>query len=219
MTTLHTRLLAIALARVLAPCTAWSQDRVSEISPDDIPDPNPTGLSDKLLLTGGVSQVEGAAGGGLTPWAVIGGYGTRDQIGANAFYTRVGLDDYTLTSYGALIGLYDRVELSFSKQRFDTEAVGAALGLGQGFVISQDTLGVKVRLAGDVELDQDSCMPQISVGAQFKDNNRGDLVRSIGSRDDRGVDYYVSATKLFLGHSYLLKGTVRFTEANQFGIL
>ena len=33
----------------------------------------------KLLLTGGVSQLEGAAGGGITPWAVIGGYGTRDR--------------------------------------------------------------------------------------------------------------------------------------------
>ena len=60
----------------------------------------------KLLLTGGVSQVEGSAGGGLTPWAVIGGYGTRDQIGANAFYTNVGVDDYTLDSYGVLVGFY-----------------------------------------------------------------------------------------------------------------
>ncbi|TAN00662.1 MAG: DUF3034 family protein, partial [Rhodanobacteraceae bacterium] len=30
----------------------------------------------KLLLTGGVTSISGAAGGGLTPWAVIGGYGT-----------------------------------------------------------------------------------------------------------------------------------------------
>lgn len=53
--------------------------------------PSPTGGSptgNKLLLTGGLSQVEGSAGGGLVPWAVIGGYGTRDEIGANAFYTR-----------------------------------------------------------------------------------------------------------------------------------
>ncbi|MGP1665525.1 MAG: DUF3034 family protein, partial [Rhodanobacter sp.] len=37
-------------------------------------DGNPAGptTSNKLLLTGGVSQLEGAAGGGLTPWAVIG---------------------------------------------------------------------------------------------------------------------------------------------------
>ncbi|MFY8134749.1 MAG: DUF3034 family protein, partial [Aquimonas sp.] len=63
------------------------------------------GFGGKLLLTGGVTQVEGAGGGGLTPWALIGGYGTRDQIGASAYYTRVGLDDYTLDSYGALVGL------------------------------------------------------------------------------------------------------------------
>jgi len=43
--------------------------------------------SNKLLLTGGVSQVEGAAGGGLTPWAVIGGYGTNNEIGGNIHYT------------------------------------------------------------------------------------------------------------------------------------
>ena len=99
----------------------------------------PAGTGGKLLLTGGVTQVEGAAGGGLAPWAVIGGYGTRDQVGANAFYTRVELSDYTLDSYGALVGIRDRVELSVSRQAFDTRAVGAALGLGQGFTIRQDT--------------------------------------------------------------------------------
>src|SRR3990167_7753753 len=76
-------------------------------------------LSGKLLLTGGVSQVEGSAGGGLTPWAVIGG---------NAYFTRVDVDDYSLYSYGVLVGLYDRVELSFSRQEFDTQAIGGALG-------------------------------------------------------------------------------------------
>ena len=36
---------------------------------------------DRLIATSGVSQIEGAAGGGLVPWAVIAGYGTRDQFG------------------------------------------------------------------------------------------------------------------------------------------
>ena len=58
----------------------------------------PAGHGDKLLLTGGVSQVEGAAGGGLTPWALIAGYGTRDQVGAQAFATAVGLDMATYNS-------------------------------------------------------------------------------------------------------------------------
>ena len=33
----------------------------------------------KLLATGGVSQVEGAGGGGLANWALITGYGTRSE--------------------------------------------------------------------------------------------------------------------------------------------
>ena len=175
--------------------------------------------SGKLLLTGGVSQVEGAAGGGLTPWAVIGGYGTRDQIGANAFYTRVNTGDYHLDSFGVLVGFYDRVELSYARQKFDTEAVGGALGLGNGFTFTQDTFGVKVRVAGDAVLDQDRWLPQISIGAQYKRNDQDAVLAFIGARDDSGVDYYVSATKLYLAQSLLLNGTVRFTRANQFGIL
>ena len=177
------------------------------------------GTSGKLLLTGGVSQVEGAAGGGLTPWAVIGGYGTRDQIGANAFYTKVNVDDYALDSYGVLVGFYDRVELSVSRQKFDTEAVGGALGLGNGFTFTQDTIGVKVKVAGDAVLEQDSWLPQIAVGAQYKKNDQPGVLAFVGARDDSGVDYYVSATKLYLAQSLLLNGTVRFTKANQFGIL
>ena len=52
--------------------------------------------SNKLLLTGGVSQVEGAAGGGLTPWALIGGYGTNNEVGGNVHYTYVKTGDYNL---------------------------------------------------------------------------------------------------------------------------
>lgn len=43
----------------------------------------------KLLATGGVSELEGAGGGGLTPWALISGYGTRDSYGANLHATTV----------------------------------------------------------------------------------------------------------------------------------
>jgi len=178
-----------------------------------------TYASGKLLLTGGVSQVEGAAGGGLTPWATIGGYETRDQIGANAFYTTIGTQDYRITSQGALVGLYDRVELSYARQDFDTQAVGTALGLGYGYMISQETVGVKVRLLGDAILDQDHWWPQVSVGAQFKTNKNGALVKALGARDDQSADYYVSATKLYLANGVLLNGTLRATKANQFGIL
>lgn len=176
-------------------------------------------MGGKLILTGGVSQIEGAAGGGLTPWAVIGGQGTNGQFGANAFYTRVNVGDYHLDTIGALVGINDRVELSVAQQRFDTELVGAALGLGEGFTFRQDVFGVKVRLAGDAVLETDSWMPQISVGLQYKRNNQGPVLAFIGAKDDSGVDYYASATKLFLAQSLLVNATVRMTRANQIGIL
>jgi hypothetical protein len=193
---------------LLLPLCALAQD---EVLPPD--------RSGKLLLTGGVSQVEGSGGGGLTPWALIGGYGTRDQIGGSAHYTRIELDDYRLDSYGAALGLYDRVELSVAKQRFDTREVGAALGLGRGFAISQDIVGVKLRLLGDAVFEQDRLLPQISLGLQHKRNNRGDLLAAIGAGDDSGTDVYLSATKLWLDRSLLLNATLRYTEANQFGLL
>lgn len=211
----------IALAPTLRAsiCLALAAISVPALA-DDAPKDN-AGLDHggKLILTGGVSQIEGSAGGGLTPWAVIGGYGSDDQWGANAYYTRVNVDDYHLDSYGVLVGIHDRVELSFARQEFDTEDVGAALGLGRGFTIRQDIVGLKVRIAGDAVLDSDRAMPQIAVGIQHKRNNRGSLLSAIGAEDDSGTDIYLSATKLFLAQGVLLNGTVRFTKANQMGLL
>ena len=62
-------------------------------------------------------------------------------------------------------------------------------------------------------------MPQIAVGLQHKRNNRGALLSAIGAKDDSGTDLYASATKLYLDKSLLLNATLRFTKANQFGIL
>lgn len=129
------------------------------------------------------------------------------------------MSDYKLESYGALVGLYDRVELSAARQTLDTENVGALLGLGKGFKIRQDILGIKVKILGDAVLEQDSWLPQISVGAQHKRNQQGAIVKSLGASDDNGMDYYVSATKLVLSQSLLLNLTVRRTNANQLGLL
>src|ERR1700709_1427576 len=73
----------------------------------------------KLLATGGGSNVEGAGGGGLATWALITGYGTRDGVGVNGHYTYVGLPDYNLQTFGASVGILDRVELSYAYPAFD----------------------------------------------------------------------------------------------------
>jgi hypothetical protein len=173
----------------------------------------------KLLLTGGVSGVEGEGGGGLSAWSTITGYETRDGIGANVHATYVGLKDFSLRSGGVAVGFYDRVEVSYARQAFDTGATGGKLGLGDDFTFNQDVVGVKLRVLGDAVYDQDSLLPQISVGLQYKHNDKGAVIHAVGGRHDSGVDYYVAATKLFLNESLVLNATLRATKANQMGLL
>jgi hypothetical protein len=173
----------------------------------------------KLLATGGVSQVEGAGGGGITSWAMITGYGTRDGIGANAHYTDVSLPDYNLHTAGVAVGLFDRLELSYAWQGFDTQDVGGTLGLGRGFTFHQNIYGAKLKVIGDAIYDQDSWLPQISVGVQHKENDRPAIIAAVGGKGSVGTDFYLAASKLFLAESVLVNATLRETKANQFGIL
>lgn len=205
---LHIRIASLAVAGCLA-----------SAAPTLAEDRKPWFDSGKLLATGGVSQLEGAGGGGLVPWALITGYGTQNSAGGNAHYTHVRLSDFTLQSGGVAIGLFDRLELSYAHQAFDTRAAGARLGLGNGFTFHQDIVGAKVRLFGDAIYDQDRWWPQVALGVQYKSNNRGAIIRAIGGKDEDGIDYYLAASKLFLGQSLLVNATVRATRANQFGLL
>ena len=174
----------------------------------------------KLLLTGGVSSIDGAAGGGLTPWAVIGSNATDDEIGGSAFFTRVGTKDYSLNIVGAAVGLYDRYELSITQQDLNTRGTGTALGL-PGLHLKQTIVGAKARVLGDAILDSDTLMPQVAVGLEYKTLGSTGLdgtLNALGAKR-KGVDFYVSATKLFLGQSLLVNGTLRATKANQNGLL
>ena len=173
----------------------------------------------KLLLTHGVSTIEGAAGGGLATWAVIAGDETRNGIGAQANVSYVGLPDYQLRDFGAAIGFYDRLEVSYAHQEFDTGDTGGKLGLGDGFTFDQDVFGAKLKLVGDAVYGQDSWLPQVAVGAQYKHNDQGAIIHAVGGRHADGVDYYVSATKILLDQSLVLSGAVRMTRANQTGLL
>ena len=172
--------------------------------------------SGKLLLTGGVSSIDGAAGGGLTPWAVTGSYATEGEIGGTAFITRTKTQDYALNVYGAAIGVLDRFELSLARQEFNASVVVPDTTL------KLDIVGIKARVAGDAVLDADTLMPQIAVGAEFKRVNPGPAVGGVldsVAAKRNGVDFYISATKLFLAQGILVNGTLRATKANQNGLL
>jgi len=178
----------------------------------------PASAGDRLEWTGAVTQVEGSAGGGLVPWALIGGLGTNEQIGGSGFVTYVSTQDFALRSGGVSIAADNRVEVSVARQRFDAGSVIPGLTLGQ------DIVGLKVRLAGDAVFDPDRWLPQIAVGAQWKQTLDFDQVpRAVGAARGEDVDLYVSATKLYFaalaGRNVIIDATLRRTRANQFGLL
>lgn len=177
------------------------------------------GHAGRLLATGGASTIEGSAGGGIVPWAVIAGYGTEDQWGGAAFATRVEVRDYALTSQGVTLGWRNRVELGLARQQFGLPTLAEALSLPTR-EFRQDIVQAKVRLAGDLVYTP---MPQLSLGIQHK-TQRDFLVPSlVGARDDSDLDVYLAASKLFLGAAggrhVLINGTLRHTRANQTGLL
>ena len=172
----------------------------------------------KLLLTNAVSAVDGASGGGISNWATIAGRQETRGVGGQAHVTAVLLPDFFYQSHGVALGIADRIELSYARQNFDTQDVGAALGIGQGYMLNQDVFGAKVRLFGDVVYGN-TLVPQVAVGAQYKRSLDGAVASAVGAAHDEGVDVTLSATKLFLSHSVLVNTTARLTKANQNGLL
>jgi len=178
----------------------------------------PAFAGDRLEWTGAVTQIEGTAGGGLVPWALIGGLGTDEQFGATAFATYVSTEDFTLRTGGASVEYGDRVELSVDRQRFDAGSVIPGLTLGQ------DIVGLKVRLAGDAVFAPDQYLPQIALGAQWKRTLDFDQIpKAVGAERGEDVDLYLAATKLYFaalaGRNVIIDATLRRTRANQFGLL
>lgn len=173
----------------------------------------------RLLATGGASMVEGSAGGGLVPWAVLSGYATREQVGATAFVTRLDLPDYRLDAHGAAFTWHNRLELSVARDRFDLGTLGEAIGM-PGAALRQDVFGAKLRLTGDAVYGP---LPQISLGVQHKHNLDFAIPKLVGARRDRGTDVYLSATQVLLagaaGYNLLWNVTLRSTDANQLGLL
>jgi len=180
--------------------------------------------SGRLLATGGVSTIEGAGGGGIVPWALITGYGTDKQIGGSVYGTGVTTGGLSASDGGIAIGLFDRVEISYSHYSLYlgnqyAPVVTDTLN-GGSHTLDENNEGIKVRLFGDAIYDE--YIPQVSAGVIFQQSQNKTLVEAIGARPD-GQTYYVAATKLlfdaFLGRDVLLDGDLIETKAYQLGLL
>jgi len=166
----------------------------------------------KLLATSGAGPIEGGSGGGLIPWALIGGYTTQDEIGFNATFSEADVKDYTLSSHGLSLSAYDRVELSFAQLRFENKA--------GGIDIKQNVISAKTRLYGDAVYGS---WPLFSVGFQHKTLQDKTIANALGASDTQGTDVYLSAAKIWLNgplnRTALLNANLRYSKANQLGLL
>lgn len=166
----------------------------------------------RIIATGGATSIEGSAGGGIVPWAVINGYASSDEWAATAFATSVGVDDFTLKVQGASLSYDNRWEWSYARQRFKLDSIGGEL--------RQDILGLKYHFSGELLY---TSMPQLSLGLQYKKHRDFALPQAVGARDDHGVDVYLAASKVMFntlaGRNLLLNATLRATKANQTGLL
>ena len=173
----------------------------------------------RLIATGGASNIEGAAGGGITPWAVLAGYGEQHEWGATAFATTVNLPDYRLDVAGVALAYDNRVELSFARQRFDLGSLVHKLNLPEDS-LGQDVLSLKVRLFGDVIYD---ALPQVALGLEYKHQTDFEIPRLVGAKRNSDVEGYLAASRLFMGAAFgynvLVNGGVRYSRANETGLL
>lgn len=173
----------------------------------------------RLIATGGASSIEGTAGGGITPWAVLAGYGEQHEWGATAFATTVNLPDYRLDVAGLALAYDNRVELSFARQRFDLGTLVHRLNLPEDN-LGQDVLGLKLRLFGDVIYDR---LPQVSLGLEYKHQTNFDIPRLVGAKRDSDVEGYLAASRLFtgaaFGYNVLVNTSLRYSRANETGLL
>lgn len=151
-----------------------------------------------------VTNLEGQAGGGIVPWALLsGGIPTIST-------TWVDTGDYTLSTVAVQGTIMDRVELSYARQTFDT----AAVQLGK---INVDVFGAKVKVIDMA----DGWQPALAVGVQYKMSDINDATLNSWGSDDTGTDFYLAGTKVFplAGKKVLFNVTLRGTKANQIGIL
>lgn len=171
-----------------------------------------------LALGGGsaqaaVTNIEGSAGGGLVPWALL------HPQGPLVSYTNVNVNDYKIQSVAIATSIASMVELSLAKQMVNAPAVGTALGLNNR--IDMTTFGVKVKV---VDMGKDNAIPQIAIGVQAKSASGAilDALQTAGAISGKsGTDWYAAATKFVTigGKKVVLNGTLRATKANTFGVL
>ncbi|HEU0234274.1 MAG TPA: DUF3034 family protein [Gallionella sp.] len=157
------------------------------------------------------TNVEGSAGGGLVPMALM------HPQGPLVSYTNLATQNYGIQSIAVGGTVMDRVEVSLAHQMVNAAAVGTALAVDNR--INQNIFGLKVKV-----LDMGDSTPQVAIGLQAKSSSGAilDYLKTNNAiSSTSGTDLYAVATKVVTvgGKGVVLNGVLRATKANTMGIL
>lgn len=172
----------------------------------------------RLRGSGGLVSLEGAAGGGLVPWATIAGHSEGREWDLSAAGSVIDTGDFDVRAAAVALGWRNRLELSFARMSLGLDGL-VERGLWPDARLDTDVIGAKLRLAGDLVYGN---APQLALGVQWKRSRDADLVDLASAEDDRGLDVYLAASKLWIdgigSRRTLASLTLRSTEAHQLGL-
>jgi len=155
-----------------------------------------------------ITDVDGQAGGGLVPWALL-------TSGPTVAISHLNTQNLGVNIVAANTSFANRVEVSYAHSMLDV----TGSGLGSNNIDAVDNLGLKVKLN-----DMGDSMPQFALGMVYKKAS-GNLVDNVLTPalgiNSSSTDVYAVASKIVNvgGKNVLLNGVLRATKANQMGLL
>ena len=156
-----------------------------------------------------VTNIDGQAGGGIVPWALL-------SSGPTVAYTRISTQNLDINSLAINTSFANRVEVSYARNMLNDN--GSTLGNSNN-TDNVDNFGIKVKIN-----DMSDSMPQFAVGAVYKkvSGNLYDNVLSPGlGVNNSSTDLYGAVSKIVNigGKNVLLNGVLRASKADELGLL
>ncbi len=152
-----------------------------------------------------ITNIDGQAGGGLVPWALL-------SSGPTVAITNLQTQNLGVNSVAVNTSFANRVEISVAHNTLNLT------GLANSNASAVDNYGIKVKLN-----DMGDMLPQFAIGAVNKHASgtlvNNTLVPGLGVSAS-STDIYVAASKIVnMGKTVLFNVAVRGSTANEFGFL
>ncbi|NNM83032.1 MAG: DUF3034 family protein [Burkholderiales bacterium] len=163
-----------------------------------------------LMATGAqaaITNIDGQAGGGLVPWALL-------SSGPTVAITHIATQNLDINSVAINTSFSNMVEISYAHNMLN-DGAATALGVNTDNV---DNVGFKVKLN-----DMSDTMPQFAIGGVYKraSGNLADYLNTALGVNKSSTDLYGAVSKIVNlgGKNVLLNGVLRATKANALGFL